>query len=234
MKKIQIALCDDEAIYTEKTKQYISTYFLEHSLDYEVHVFRDGSELLDAPLDFDIAILDVDMEYVGGIEVKEELHKREWRTKIIFLSNYDMYMEDSFGRDVYGFVKKDNTEKIIPYVKKIMKEIINEECVVLLNTAYPTNDILYIMANGNYVDLVCLRETIMVRMLLSEVLAELDSRQFMQVHRSYVVNLKYVKSLQSETIYLEHSSSTISISRRKKKLFQERCLAYARWRNVYD
>lgn len=234
MKKIQIALCDDEAIYTEKTKHYISTFFLEHSISYDVHVFRDGREILDSQLTFDIAILDVDMEDVGGIEVKDELHKREWRTKIIFLSNYDMYMEDSFGRDVYGFVRKDKMEKLIPYVKKIVKEIINEECVVLLNVAYSTNDILYIMANGNYVDLVCLRKRIMVRMCFSEVLAALDSRQFMQVHRSYIVNFKYVKSHQGEKIYLEHSTSEICISRRKKKLFQERCLAYARWKNIYD
>ena len=61
-----------------------------------------------------------------------------------------------------------------------------------------------------------IKEEIALRKKISEIEKELKSSSFIRCHRSYIVNLKYVKSISKKTIILENEVN-IPLSRNKYK-----------------
>jgi DNA-binding LytR/AlgR family response regulator len=62
------------------------------------------------------------------------------------------------------------------------------------------NELLYIEAMGNYTRLITKNETITTREKLSNVLALLPSADFLQVHKSFAVAAKHIKSVEGNQI----------------------------------
>jgi two-component system LytT family response regulator len=63
----------------------------------------------------------------------------------------------------------------------------------------PVSDIRWIGAEGNYVRLSTATETHLLRETMAHLEERLDPRGFLRVHRSFIVNLKYVKEVRRET-----------------------------------
>jgi two-component system LytT family response regulator len=63
----------------------------------------------------------------------------------------------------------------------------------------PVSDIRWIGAEGNYVRLCTALETHLLRETMAHLQDRLDPRGFLRVHRSFIVNLKYVKEVRRET-----------------------------------
>ena len=62
----------------------------------------------------------------------------------------------------------------------------------------PVSDIRWIGAEGNYVRLSTATETHLLRETMAHLEERLDPRGFLRVHRSFIVNLKYVKEVRRE------------------------------------
>lgn len=67
--------------------------------------YERGEDLLEN-LNADILLLDIKMDGLDGIEIKNILQHQKSRTGILFLSNYLEAIPEAFGRQVYGFLKK--------------------------------------------------------------------------------------------------------------------------------
>lgn len=67
----------------------------------------------------------------------------------------------------------------------------------------PVDDILYFEASGNYVKVVTGADTIRVREMLSGLLEMLPENDFLQVHKSFAVAVKHIKSIQGNRIFLK-------------------------------
>ena len=62
----------------------------------------------------------------------------------------------------------------------------------------PVSDIRWIGAEGNYVRLSTATEAHLLRETMAHLAERLDPRGFLRVHRSFIVNLKYVKEVRRE------------------------------------
>jgi two-component system LytT family response regulator len=63
----------------------------------------------------------------------------------------------------------------------------------------PLSEIRWIAAEENYVRICTATETHLLRETMTGIASKLDSRMFMRVHRSAIVNLKHVKEVRRET-----------------------------------
>ncbi len=121
MKKIKIFLADDHLILREGLKHIIAK---ADKLDI-IGEAGDGREALEAigQLKPDIAILDISMPSMSGIEVTRQLKKFYPAIKIIILTQYDMeeYVEQLLEYNIDGYILKDNAG--IDLIKAINKVI---------------------------------------------------------------------------------------------------------------
>lgn len=65
-----------------------------------------------------------------------------------------------------------------------------------------TGNILYIEATGNYVKITTTTETITIREKLSALLELLPKSEFLQVHKSFAVAPKHIKSIEGNSIFI--------------------------------
>jgi DNA-binding LytR/AlgR family response regulator len=89
------------------------------------------------------------------------------------------------------------------------------------------DDICYLRADHKYVAVVMSDTEALITTPLKEMLAQLDPQVFWQVHRSYVVNIKAVRSISrglagSLSLHLKHRTESLPVSASNAHLFKQR------------
>ncbi|MFT5437225.1 MAG: DNA-binding LytR/AlgR family response regulator [Ulvibacter sp.] len=70
------------------------------------------------------------------------------------------------------------------------------------NIQVAINTILYIEASGNYTKVITTSETVTIREKISDMLGTLASDDFIQVHKSFAIAKKHIKSIEGNRIYI--------------------------------
>ena len=127
----------------------------------------------------------------------------------------------------FNFYRKQlgSSEKTVPLnskkepTKKLSEQSLSVEHLGLTITV-PYLDIYAIKSSGNYVDIYCRDAQYIKRSTLKELLLLLPKNKFMQVHRSYIVNLSQVEKLtNNETgtgLLTLTNMNTINVSKKLK------------------
>lgn len=85
-----IGICDDENVIRDKIEKICINETKKYCEDVVIQKYSDGREVLEK--DFDILILDIEMEDVDGIVVKNYFQKRKKDTIIIFVTSHNEMM----------------------------------------------------------------------------------------------------------------------------------------------
>lgn len=201
--KLKIAICDDE----EKQRKYVLELLGawaklgRHLL--EVKEFPNAESFLfqyETEKDFDILLLDVEMEKLSGIDLAKEVRKDNKAVQIVFVTGYYEYFSDGFDVSALHYlIKPVDERKLYPVLDRAVSNLSYRERSVLLSTAeadirVPLADILYVESENVYVVVHTVSGIYRSRIPLSKFISQLDDT-FYQVHRSFVVGLKYVKKV---------------------------------------
>ena len=83
----------------------------------------------------------------------------------------------------------------------------------LTNIAF--DDILYIKANGDYIDIFTKKKRYTIHSTLTKIQEKLTNTSFVKVHRSYIVNVQKILGIDGNSVIIE--KNVIPISRTYKK-----------------
>lgn len=122
-KKIKIVIADDHPIFRKGLRKIIEA-------DNEIEILgeaENGESALKKILDLkpDIALLDIDMPKLTGIQVLKELKKRKVNIKTIFLTVYsdESIFDEAMNLGILGYVLKDSAiSDIINCIKSVADE----------------------------------------------------------------------------------------------------------------
>lgn len=224
------AICDDDEKENSIIKSYLHSLELEQDMDFEISVFTNGNTLLsqyrkaDA---FHILFLDVEMPEINGLEVARQIRNLpDKQVKIVFISNYPEYMQDSFNVQAFHYLAKplqyDTFKQLMYRIIKdyrdshISKLLIQEDGIEEL--VY-LDDILYIEAvksQKSQLNFVLTNKTINARGTIYNWEEELKSHYFISPYRGLLVNINHVHFIQDSSLILSNGE-TIPLSRRKEK-----------------
>ena len=211
----QIAICDDE----EKQRKYVLELLGawaklgRHLL--EIKEFPNAESFLfqyETEKDFDILLLDVEMEKLSGIDLAKEVRKENKAVQIVFITGYYEYFSDGFDVSALHYlIKPVDERKLYPVLDRAVSNLSSRERSVLLSTAdadigVPLADILYVESENVYVVVHTVSETYRSRMPLSKFMQQLDDT-FYQVHRSFVVGLRYVKKVSRSEVTMQNGDA---------------------------
>lgn len=180
----------------------------------------------------DLIFLDIHMPDLSGVEFARIIDKR---SKIVFITAYDNYAVEGFKLDAVDYLLKplgyqdflkaaEKATKLINY-EKAPDEIASNQEFLFLKSEYKIrrinfNDILYIEGLKDYVR-VYLRHEETPIMSLSSLKAleqKLPESKFMRVHRSYIVNLEKIETIERSRIVF--GKTYIPVSDQYKETFQ--------------
>ena len=196
----RVAICDDNVPFLNYEKDLIDGYLNSHSIHHICDAFTSGSSLIQNIKNYDLIILDYQMEGLTGFETADLLHNTCPNSAIAFATNfYDFTREGYKYRAVRYLVKQEESFEIdlyecLQYV--LLRDSGNKQIVIHLYDSVISvdiNDIVYIMSDDHYIKYyIKNRDTevdhLIKRGSLDKICIELPE-QFIRIHQRYVVNV---------------------------------------------
>lgn len=210
MKKVKCAIVDDEPPSHVVLKNYIAKVeqlVLVHSSS---NPFEAREYLRSNPVE--ILFLDVEMPELSGLELLDSLQSRP---KIIIISAHSEYAAKSYEYDAVDYLVKPFTlSRFLKAIDKIMagaaitKEIqSSDRFFQIKENGIPKKvlhaDVLYFESIGNYVKIVTAGKTHLIKKTMKELESELSPRDFVRVHKSFIVSLRRITELNARKLLLK-------------------------------
>ena len=227
MKKIVIALCDDNKSAVKQLEELIWEYLEKEKIEASLLSFFDAEELLNYAGEVDILFLDIDMPEKDGIQVGQELRKRGNQCKIIMATGREDRFKETYRFSPFRFATKPfMKEEIEEYLEDVLMTFIGRNKVEFskARVIYQIEEerIQYIRAYDGYVeakirgtDTLMRKETSLGK--LEEIL---DARLFYRINREYIVNMYYIENYKSGIVGV--CGLQMKVSRRNKKDFEKK------------
>lgn len=234
--KIKIALCDDDVRALPVIAGAAESAFTAQGFQVELKRFQSGKDLLQAMEDnlFHIVMLDIDMPVLDGIQVGKEIRERYEGTPIIYVSECESRVFESFEVQPLGFVRKSNFFNDIAavvqlYMKRCLKGQQNERIEFATRTGTLTlssKHILYIEGNGNYqlLHLDGQQEPAEIKMTMDKLESVTEPYGFIRIHKGYLVNHQYIQRVQTSGVTLQNGV-VLPVGRSKLSMVKSRLLS---------
>lgn len=215
-----IAVCDDELEQIEQITSLLEMYKTEHSVSLNWSVFRTGFSLLSAiekGQSFDAVLLDIFMEDMNGMEVAQIIRDKNDVIKIIFLTSSPDFAIESYKVEASNYILKPlSKNELFLSIDKLIDSIDSEDeqALVVRDSNGGVSKVLYskltyIEAMGRTTVLYHSDGTsVQTNISFTDISNQLETRnEFIQVHRSYMVNLKFVYRITKNEIFLINGKS---------------------------
>jgi two-component system, LytTR family, response regulator len=172
----------------------------------------------------DLIFLDIRMPQLNGNDFLKSLSNAP---KVIFTTAFSEYAVEAYELNAIDYlVKPVRFDRFLKAVQKIM----TGSNVKIADTSYAEekkdesfvyfradrkmikvllDDILYIESMKDYVKVFTNQAVIITKQSISSVEAMLPEKEFVRVHRSYIVSLKKIKSFTSELMEIEKAEIPI-------------------------
>ena len=90
----------------------------------DITAVTSPSQIMDGNTSYDLAFLDIQMEGIDGITLAKELKKRNSKTALFFITNYDEYQDDAMDLQAFRYFSKPfNVIRLYSGLDKAMEYI---------------------------------------------------------------------------------------------------------------
>ncbi len=238
MKKMLIAVCDDEEYFLEEIYNLVIAAANENGLDVKVDKYSDiellSEQIVSNGEQYDLLFLDIDMPKMSGLDAAYQLTQKGYEGTFCFVTSKVQYALEAFNVEAIGYLVKPaqyvNVKRMLEKAmiqirytydrKEAEKRYIdityrNEKITV------DTENILYLEKRRNQCvihledrELVCYEP-------LKQLYARMDQNKFCYAHQGFVVNFDKIIDVLPAVIVLGEGRE-IPVSRKYQPGLRER------------
>ena len=210
---LSIAICDDEKNVCEYIEKRTMECLARADEDADVQVFYDGSELFSACREnasiFDIIFLDIKMKTINGVECARLLREAGVQALIVFITSSAEYVFSGYEVKAFRYILKTD---LINAFDRVFGECLTElhksttDFYIVKNASevrnISLNDILYFESNRRVLIIYTTKGEITFYGKLDDVQKELEQKDFIRTHQSFLVNALKIKSVKKDSAEL--------------------------------
>jgi two-component system LytT family response regulator len=217
---IKTIIVDDEELARERIRR-----FLNENKEFKVAAeCKNGKEALEAITQHkpDLVFLDIQMPGINGFEVLQQLGQDI--PYIIFVTAFDEFAVKAFEVQALDYLLKPfdrkrfnlSLERASKQIKDSEDKEIKKKFLSLLKyinadeekypkrfiikqsgkiSFVPVDEINYLEATGNYIKLVTLSGSYLLRETMNSIEKKLEPGKFIRIHRSFIVKTEMIKEL---------------------------------------
>ena len=231
---LNIAVVDDEKIMCDIIYKLLKDFFRENQYKYNICMFNNGADFIKqhSECNFDIIFLDIEMPGESGMEVAKQLRINGDKSLLMFVTNLENYVYESFQVSPFRFIRKDHIDEINEAIKSAVEFCMCDNYLLPLKTTegfqkYRVADIYAFTSVGHNVYMCLKNDKVRLLSSLSELELQVDSMGFVRTHSSYIVNCKHIYSIESDAVVLDDGNK-IPVSRRRLQCVKENFMNYSR------
>ena len=227
---MRIGICDDILPHAQALSEQIAAHFKKRGYLYEIAVFPDSASLRGSQNVFDLLFIDWKLPDGTGLALAKELRLRDPAPTVVFVSAYKEYVFDSFEAAPFRYLVKPVSDELMTKTLDSFLEYFDRDCTIAIPTLEKQqflrlSDIIYIESDKKHAIVrFNAPESAECRFYeatksLAELSGIIRSPRFFRTHKSYLVNMDYIKEIHTDTITLtvgEH----VALSRRNRTAFE--------------
>ena len=221
---MRIAICDDNIDYINIIENYIDKF---KKTAVECDAYISGEELVYAyqknEEQYDVIFLDMEMKQLNGIETANRIHEVDEHVIIVFVTSYTEYMRESFKCAPFRFLVKPVDDKEFETAFYDICKKLSQQRKVFAFTENKAkvrlycDDIIFCESQDHWIWIHTKEKVYKICKSLTELYSQLDKEMFCRVHKSFVINFLYIKSIKDNNVQLYHCDNLVPISRSYKK-----------------
>ncbi|GGH68867.1 DNA-binding LytR/AlgR family response regulator [Filimonas zeae] len=184
----------------------------------------------------DLVFLDIQMDEMGGIDVMKVLGPA---VKVVFCTAFSEFAVQSYELDAVDYLMKPVAfSRFVKAVQRVSNVILSQSA--LIPDAIPddyifvkaeqkgkmikinVDDIDFVEAMGNYVAFQRGRDRILAYLTMKDLEERLPASQFMRVHKSFIVALKSISSVENGELLMHDTQMRVPLSATYKQGFMDR------------
>lgn len=229
-----VAICEDESYFREQMKEMLLRYMRDRGVYYEIDLFQSGTELIELGIElnrYKIIFLDINMAEMDGILTAKKIREQNTEVFLVFVTAFVNYSLEGYKVDAIRYLLKNNVnmqesiaECMDAIYRKINYEVAWKEFAFNEGKKRVSLDcLLYIESKLHKLEFHVMEDrmvTYTIYNTLNRIENYIGSRNFVRLHQSFLVNMKYIKSVcQYEAV-----------------LYNDKCLSIpkARYKSVWD
>lgn len=233
---MKIAVCDDNQEELHRVASLLEDYQEEKTVSISLRLFGSSVELASiAPQEnFDLYLLDVLMPALNGMELAREIRTFNTAVPILFLTSSPEFAVESYTVHAANYLLKPvSRESLFSALNDIstqqkadrknyiiVKSNIGVRKILLSQLVYveaQDRRVIYHLQNGGQVDCIA-RFSAIAGELLKNI-------EFIQPHRSYLVNMSYINIIGTMDMELQ-DHTVLPLAQRRVTEIKEHYLAY--------
>lgn len=228
---MNIAICDDDSVCVEQLRSFLNNCDEVNRYKAKTYCYLSSKQFCNAivsnAMKFEIVFMDLEMPEIDGVAASEIMRGKmsSQDTFLIFISSHKNYSLELYDFEPFGFLSKPiDLEKANLYMRRIANRLKTDNYVYDFNVnkstvILPQKSILYLESVGRNITVVYKESNVYHQKsfigTMAEQLLKLDSNYFISPHKSYIVNMNYIKVCEAARIVMENGFE-INVSRLKR------------------
>lgn len=235
---LRILICDDDKTFCDTLKQAIESLPDYNKKAMLIRCTNFPQTLSETVLrETDLLFLDIDMGEINGFNLAKKFCNVRPESVLIFVTNYGEYAAEGYEVNAFRFLPKLKLQEKLPkYFHQALEEcqrkgrVINIYCqgenmpVNLDELSYVKSDAHFMLFYSQNADIPFLRSRITMQALEEK----LSENGFLRIHKGFLVNMKFVVSLQTKGVVLT-TGEILPLSLHNYKAIKER---YLEWKGA--
>lgn len=217
---LTIAICDDNETQIKELRRLLGEWAADKPFAINIDEYISAENFLfiypDKPCD--ILLLDIEMAGLNGMQLAKKLRAGGDMLPIVFITGYSDYIAEGYDVEALHYLLKPvDKAKLYAVLDKFADRRPASPQMILPcggeNIRISPENIACVEAQGRKTLLTLADGKTLICDLSISSLADMDMQGFARCHRSYIVNLRFVRSITKTDVVLD-SGSAVPISRR--------------------
>lgn len=228
---ITIAICDDDSMQINNLRKILGRWAESKPFALHINEYESAEGFLfdypDNPCC--LLLLDIEMRGINGMELAKQLREKGDMLPIVFITGFSEYIGDGYDVEALHYLLKPlNEDKLFAVLNRYAERYVEKSAETVLTTDSGTTHIsadriVFVEAFGRNTQ-VHISDGSVINCTMNIGSFD-DFSGFAVSHRSYRVNLRYVRSVGKNTVTLD-SGGEIPLSRRLYREFNKRFIEF--------
>ena len=222
---MNVAIVEDDIKSAELLKTCLQKYGAEKDIKFDIVHFTSGEEFIEKyrRAIYSIVFLDIELTGMNGLETARRLRDRDKAVTLIFVTRMAQYAQKGYEVDALDFMIKplSYADFSLKMHKAVNVARTKEARSVLVTvnggfTCLSTDKIIFVEVMGHQLKYQLVDGVLEMRGTLSEVEKKLKNNGFLRCNSCYIVNSRFIDSLQGYDLKVAGYTLKISHPRRKQ------------------